>query len=127
MFQEYAESAMNELLGWYGYCNNNEHSSDQTNIMTNNKVSTTNFASMSSSVGKRAVIQVSSTCLGGSNSDGKRETSSSLDEIESTNIDSMSSTDDSTKMTPNIITKETISKNASVEKPQSGKLIEKTK
>lgn len=72
---------MNELLGWYGYCNSeNDHTTERFNNSRSAKVSTPNF-----------VTTVAGHC----------NNSLSLDAIDNT-TDSMSAVDDITKMSPQI-------------------------
>lgn len=117
--QEYAESAINELLGWYGYCNNNEHSLSQINFMTNNKPS----AMHSTKMPKHTISQTStSLATSSSTSNGHRSYHTPFDDFD-TNMDSRSSTDDSmSKLSPNFVTKGTMQSNLSQEKPQLGKI-----
>lgn len=115
---------MNELLGWYGYCNsnNNDHSTERFNSLTNARMSTPNFAAcLSQSVSyssanhstnsvcnaapATAVTTATATTTntvganGNSNSIGRRANSLSMDDIDNT-TDSMSTVDELTKMSP---------------------------
>lgn len=120
--QEYAESAMNELLGWYGYSNNNEHSNNQqSSFMTYHKLSAMHATKMP----KHAISQTSSLAATNLTSNGHRsshKSSSTFDDFEA-NIDSRSSTDDSMNTSPNIITMATMQSNSTPsDKPHSGKI-----
>ncbi|XP_055318074.1 sine oculis-binding protein homolog isoform X2 [Sitodiplosis mosellana] len=117
---EYAESAMNELLGWYGYCNsnNNDHSTERFNSLTNARMSTPNFAACLSrsasysstnqssnsaaaatAAAAAAATTITTVSVGTSSSNRKRENSLSMDDIDNT-TDSMSAVDELTKMSP---------------------------
>lgn len=121
-FQDYAESAMNELLGWYGYSNNNEHSNNnqQSSFMTYNKLP----AMHATKIPKQAISQTCSLAAASLASNGHRsshKSSSTFDDFE-TNIDSRSSTDDSMNTSPSYITKASTQSNSiPSDKPQSGK------
>lgn len=94
--QEYAESAMNELLGWYGYCNNNDHTIDRTkNSTINNNISITNITKM---------LNQSSSSSASIGCNGKREHSLSLDEMDNTTVESDDMADEFTKGSPQIDT-----------------------
>lgn len=111
--QEYAESAMNELLGWYGYCNNNGYSSNQTNFMTD-KLSAMHTTKMP----KHAISQASMLTATTSTDNG--HASHAFDDFDA-NMDSRSSTDDSMKMSPNfLIAKRPLHSSSTQEKTQLG-------
>lgn len=103
---------MNELLGWYGYCNNNEHSNNQANFMTMH----------TAKMPKHAISQASmlTTETSADNGHALHPTGSAFDDFD-THMDSRSSTDDSMKMSPNfIVAKRPLHSSSTQEKPQSG-------
>lgn len=111
---------MNELLGWYGYCNsnNNDHSTERFNSLTNARMSTPNFSaclsqsasyssanhssnSVCNAAAANAVTTTNNTVGANGNSNGRRENSLSMDDIDNT-TDSMSTVDELTKMSPHM-------------------------
>lgn len=79
---------MNELLGWYGYCNNNaDHAAEQFNSLTKSRITTT---VLSQSTSYSNMNQPSGT------SNRHRDNSLSLDE---NTTDSMSIVDEMAKIT----------------------------
>lgn len=106
---------MNELLGWYGYCNNNEHSNNQANFMTMH----------TAKMPKHAISQASmlTTETSADNGHALHPTGSAFDDFD-TNMDSRSSTDDSMKLSPSfIVAKRPLHSSSAQEKPQSGEWI----
>ncbi|XP_031622213.1 sine oculis-binding protein homolog A isoform X2 [Contarinia nasturtii] len=97
-FWEYAESAMNELLGWYGYNSNsnNDQSTERFNSLTNTRMSTPNFAQCLSQSTTGGGSGGASACLV---KNGKLTKSLSMDDIDDT-TDSMSAVDELAKMSP---------------------------
>lgn len=83
---------MNELLGWYGYCNStNDHTAERFNNLTSARMSTPNFGTNHTSSTSTAIANKRT-----------RDNSLSLDDIDDT-TDSMSAIDDAnTKVSPQI-------------------------
>lgn len=107
---------MNELLGWYGYCNStNDTTGERFNNLANTKMSTPNFTTILSSASSPQSITAphhsnqnrsvsASTSATGNNP--KRDNSLSFDDIDNT-TDSMSATDEITsKVSPQLHSKD---------------------
>lgn len=92
---------MNELLGWYGYCNStNDHTAERFNNLTSARMSTPNFGTiLTQSYSNTNHTSSTSTAIANKRT---RDNSLSLDDIDDT-TDSMSAIDDAnTKVSPQI-------------------------